>query len=115
MVRRTLEIAAGLGNPHLFLENPYTGQLKNRGIITLPMKVVDYCVYGMPYRERTSTWTNMEWEPPRALCKHNCHASDGKRHLAIAQRGSLGPTFTQQELYRISAELCEEIAHFCNG
>ena len=79
------------------------------------MAVVDYCKYGMPYRKRTAVWTNTAWEPARPLCKLDCDASDGKKHLATAQRGSPGPCFTQQELYRIPAELCEEIAHFCNG
>ena len=115
LVRRTLEIVAALGNPPTFLENPFSGQLKNRGIIDFPMKVVDYCKYGMPYRKRTAVWTNTAWEPARPLCKLDCDASDGKKHLATAQRGSPGPCFTQQELYRIPAELCDEIAQFCNG
>ena len=58
LVRRTLEIAAALGDPALFLENPYSGQLKNRGIIQHPMNNVDYCVYGMPYRKRAAIWTS---------------------------------------------------------
>ena len=115
LVLRTLDIVAALGNPPLFLENPHSGQLKSRGIIPLPMKVVDYCRYGMPYRKRTAIWTSTAWEPARPLCRHDCAASDGKKHLATAQRGSPGPCFTQQELYRIPAKLREEIAHFCNG
>ena len=115
LVRKTLEIAAALGDPPLFLENPYTGQLKNRGIIELPMRVVDYCVYGFPYRKRTAIWTNTGWSPARCLCKHDCHASDGKKHFAIAQRGPPGPCFTQRELYRIPPELCSEIADYCNA
>ena len=50
LVRKTLEIAAALGKPPLFLENPHSGQLKSRSIIELPMQVVDYCRYGFPYR-----------------------------------------------------------------
>ena len=115
LVRKTLEIAAALGNPPLFLENPHSGQLKNRGIIELPMQVVDYCVYGFPYRKRTAVWSNTGWTPARPLCRKDCHRSDGKRHRAIAQRGPLGPCFTQRELYRIPPELCDEIAEYCNA
>ena len=115
MVLKTLEIAAALGNPPLFVENPYTGQLKNRGTIPFPMRVLDYCVYGMPYRKRTAVWTNTDWEPARRLCKRDCWASDGKRHFAIAQHGPPGPCFTQHQLYRIAPELCDEIAAYCNA
>ena len=115
MVLKTLEIAAALGNPPLFIENPYTGQLKNRGIIPFPMRVLDYCVYGFPYRKRTAVWTNTDWTPARRLCKHDCWASDGKRHLAIAQHGPPGPSFTQRQLYRIPPELCDEVAAYCNA
>ena len=48
LVRKTLEIAEALGSPPFFCENPYTGQLKNRGIIELPMQKVDYCVMAFP-------------------------------------------------------------------
>ena len=115
LVRKTLEIAEALGNPPLFCENPYTGQLKNRGIIELPMQKVDYCVYGFPYRKRTAIWTNTDWVPARRLCKHDCWASVGRKHFAWAQKGPPGPFFTQSQLYRIPPELCDEIAAFCNA
>jgi len=115
LVRKTLEIAAGLGNPHLFVENPHSGQLKNRDLLThLTMRVVDYCTYGFPYRKRTTVWTNTKWQPARPLCRHDCAASDGKKHTATAQRGPPGPCFTQQQLYRIPPALCEEIAQYCD-
>ncbi len=114
LVRRTLDIAAGLGNPALFIENPYTGKLKTRGLLDhLSMKILDYCRYGAPYMKRTSIWTNTTWFPSQALCRHDCPSSVGGRHLARAQQGPPGPRFTQQELYRIPAKLCEEIAAYC--
>ena len=115
LVRKTLDIAAALGDPPLFLENPHSGQLKNRNIIELPMQVVDYCRYMFPYRKRTAIWTNTGWTPARPLCKKDCAASDGKKHFAIAQRGPPGPCFTQRELYRIPPELCSEIVAYCNA
>ena len=33
LVRKTLEIAGQLGNPALFVENPWTGGLKSRGLL----------------------------------------------------------------------------------
>jgi hypothetical protein len=113
LVRRTLEICAALGNPPLFIENPWTGQLKNRGLLdTLKLRIVDYCSYGMPYRKRTAIWTNTAWQPARSLCKHDCASSRDGRHLARAQQGPPGPRFTQRELYRIPPELCDEIAKY---
>ncbi len=114
LVRKTLDIAAALGNPPLFIENPYTGKLRTRGLLDhLSMLTVDYCKYGMPYRKRTAIWTNTNWIPFQALCKHDCPSSVNGKHLAIAQRGPPGPRFTQQELYRIPAKLCEAIAAYC--
>ena len=115
LVRKTLEIAAALGDPPMFLENPYTGQLKNRGIIELPMRVVEHCRYGFPYRKRTAIWTNTDWVPARRLCKHDCWASVGRKHFAWAQKGPPGPCFTQSQLYRIPPELCDEIAAYCSA
>ena len=116
LVQKTLEIAAALGDPPTFIENPFSGDLKNRGLLShLNMRVVDYCKYSMPYRKRTAVWTNTDWQPARPLCNHDCAASEGKRHTATAQRGGPEPCFSQQELYRIPAELCEEIAQFCDN
>ena len=115
LVRKTLEIARDLGNPPLFVENPYTGGLRRRGLLDhLRMNVIDYCKYGTPYRKRTSIWTNTDWTPLRTLCKHNCASTRGGRHVARAQQGPPGPRFSQRELYRIPAQLCDEIAEYCN-
>lgn len=112
LVRKTLEIATQLGCP-LFIENPWTGSLKRRGLLdSLNLRLVDYCMYGMPYRKRTAIWTNTAWCPLRSLCKRNCASFKGGKHAARAQQGPPGPRFTQQELYRIPAALCEEIADY---
>jgi hypothetical protein len=114
LVRKTLEIATAIGDPPLFIENPYTGKLKDRGILDhLNLQVVDYCKYGMPYRKRTAIWTNTAWKPTRPLCKHDCASSSGGRHAARAQQGPPGPRFTQRDLYRIPVALCDEIAEYC--
>ena len=116
LVRKTLQIIEELGNPPCFIENPWTGKLKSRGIMDhLKLQKVDYCKYSeWGYRKRTAIWTNTAWIPSRPLCKHDCASSrNGRTHVATAQRGPPGPRFTQRELYRIPAELSEEIAQFC--
>ena len=81
----------------------------------MPMRVVDYCKYGKPYRKRTAIWTNTAWVPQRPLCKHDCAASDGAKHTASAQQGPASKTdsrYSLSELYSIPAALCEEIAGY---
>ena len=114
LVRKTLEIAESLGNPPIFIENPWAGKLKSRRLLDhLKMHLVEYCTYGMPYRKRTAIWTNTDWIPSRRLCEHNCASSRNGKHTARAQQGCPGPCFSQRELYRIPVELCDEIAEFC--
>ncbi len=117
LVRKALELAEQLGCPYL-MENPHSGLLKSRACVAdIPMRVVDYCKYGAPYRKRTAIFTNTAWEPARPLCRHDCHASAGGRHTARAQRGmSLGTRgFALNVLYALPAELCEEIADWATS
>ena len=121
LVRKTLEIIDHFQHPDWFMENPHSGLLKSRDVVAgLPMRVVDYCKYGKPYRKRTSIWTNTGWQPKRPLCTHDCEASvDGKRHANVAQRGagggggsSVNGGFTLNDLYSIPEALCDEIAEW---
>ena len=110
LVKKTLLIARELGCG-FFIENPWTGKLRKRGLLDhLQQHTVDYCKYGMPYRKRTAIWTNTSWTPARTLCRRDCGNTVGTKHKARAQQGGPGPSFSQRELYRIPAELCEEIA-----
>ena len=112
LVRKTLRIARELGCP-IFIENPWTGKLKSRGLLDhLHLQKVDYCKYGMPYRKRTAIWTNTGWKPARALCSGDCGHMVGTKHEARAHQGGPGQSFSQRELYRIPAGLCEELAGF---
>jgi len=110
LVRKTLRIARELGCP-IFIENPWTGGLKNRGLLDhLRLQKVDYCKYGMPYRKRTAIWTSTAWEPKETLCAGDCGKMAGRKHIARAQQGGPGPSFSQRELYKIPDKLCLEIA-----
>ena len=101
------------------MESPHSGLLKSRAVVAgIPMQVVDYCRYGKPYRKRTSIFNNCGWVPQRPLCRHDCPATIGKRHVATAQLGNntqegrIDRRFTRDELYSIPPELCDEIAAF---
>ena len=77
LVRKVLDII-DLYDVSWFMENPHSGLLKSRDVVSgLPMRVVDYCKYGKPYRKRTSIWTNTGWEPQQPLCTHDCPARSG--------------------------------------
>ena len=114
LVRKVLNIIEHYGNPNWFMENPESGLLKTREVVVgLPMRIVDYCKYGKPYRKRTAIWTNTGWEPQQPLCKHDCPASNGSKHTASAQQAPSSNTdsrYSRNELYSIPPALCEEIA-----
>ena len=61
LVQKCLDLCGELGAPFV-MENPFTGLLKSRDVVAgIPMRVVDYCKYGAPYRKRTALWTNTEF------------------------------------------------------
>jgi hypothetical protein len=120
LVQKCFNLAAELGVGFV-LENPHSGKLKSRAVVSgIPMRTVDYCMYGAAYRKRTALWTNTEFTPSRLLCAHNCGSCVGRRHLERAQRGSwavAGERRSQglRTLYALPAALCEEIAAFAEG
>ena len=116
-VLKTLEIIEYFSPVFYVIENPATGLLKHQPfMLNKNYKDVDYCKYGFSYRKRTRLWNNLvNWEP-RALCKKDCGAMVGNRHLDSAQRGPdrtmdglVGRNIRQAELYRIPADLSLEI------
>jgi hypothetical protein len=120
LVQRCLDLSAERGLPFI-MENPYTGKLKTRAVAAgIPIRVVDYCMYGAPYRKRTALWTNTEYTPSRPLCTYNCASSVGRRHLENAQRGSCAAAGRRRSqalrtLYALPQELCAEIAASADG
>ena len=117
LVLKTLEIIEYFSPVFYVIENPATGLLKHQPfMLNKNYKDVDYCKYGFSYRKRTRLWNNLlNWEP-RALCKRDCGAMVGNRHLDSAQRGPdrttdglVGRSIRQAELYRIPADLSLEI------
>jgi hypothetical protein len=121
LVQKCLDLAAELNAPFI-MENPWTGKLKSRAVVSgIPMRVVDYCTYGSPYRKRTALWTNTDFAPSRPLCAYSCGSCDpvARRHTERAQRGSwagAGERRSQglRTLYALPPALCEEIAAFAD-
>jgi len=119
LVQKCLDLAAELGAPFV-MENPWTGKLKNRPVVQgIPMRTVDYCMYGAAYRKRTALWTNTEFTPARPLCAYTCGSCVGRRHVERAQRGSwagAGERRSQglRTLYALPPALCDEIAAFAD-
>jgi hypothetical protein len=119
IVAACLRIARELNAP-LIMENPHSGLLKTRPVMLearMPMSVVDYCKYGAPYRKRTALWSNCGFVPARPLCRHDCAASEGRRHPVHAQWGNRagGRPVRRHVLYALPPELTAEIAAFAHS
>ena len=60
IVMKVLEIIGYLKPKHVFIENPATGLLPGRELITyLHKNKVSYCRYGMMYQKDTNIWSTM--------------------------------------------------------
>ena len=104
------------------MENPQSGYLKQQPCVQgIPFKDVSYCKYGMPYRKLTRVWTDLGdyWHPRPTCLVEKCHykaqfgyhaKSAQKRTSKIKGQRIRDDAFTREELYRIPAELCDEIA-----
>ena len=86
ILRKCQEIIEFLEPKIWFLENPYTGGMKN--YIDWAPSVYDYCMYGFDYRKRTAIWSNANL--PGKMCDRS-HLVDG-RHKCTA----IGTSKTQQ-------------------
>ena len=81
-------------------------------------KDVDYCKYGMPYRNRTRLWNNIATWKPKPLCKKGCGNIRNNKHIETAQRlpsktkaewGDNAIIHKQEDLYKIPSGLIVEI------
>ena len=98
------------------MEKPQTGLLKSQPFIAeLPYNDLDYCKYGMLYRQRTRIWNNIENWTPLPLCKKDCDHMVGNVHEQCAQRGppqhlaSVRRRALARNLYRVPETLTEEL------
>ena len=88
IVKRTLETVDYFNPSYWIMEIPQTGLLKSQPFaVEPPYNDLDYCKYGMPYRNRTRLRNNIESWTPRPLCKKDCDHMVGNIHEQCAQRG----------------------------
>ena len=114
------ELGGAAGPARYLVENPFTGLLRSRAVVAgIPMRVLDCCTCGAPYRKRAALWTNTSFIPSRPLCRHDCPASTGRRHNERAQRGSYAGAGERgrrsqrlNTLYALPHALCDEIAEW---
>jgi hypothetical protein len=122
LVQKVLDIVAYHRPASYFIENPQTGLLKNRPVVSgLSFADTSYCMYGFAYRKATRIWHNNFHFEPKAMCCRNspCVAmAEMGHHKATAQRGPgrIGGRlreldhFSLNELYSMPVLLCDQIA-----
>jgi site-specific DNA-cytosine methylase len=117
LVLKSLEIINYFNPEYWFIENPQTGNLKNREImINIPFYDVDYCMYSdWGYKKRTRIWTNKkDWS--NLLCtgkcgnmldnrKHKKAIGIGKKQFDAGQVIVKGGATNRLERYRIPEDL----------
>jgi len=88
LVLKTLEIINYFNPEYWFIENPQTGNLKNREIMKdIPFYDVDYCMYSdWGYKKRTRIWTNKKDFNAKKCdnsgsCGNMILINNGERHL----------------------------------
>ena len=128
-LQKTIELIKQLNPKYWFIENPQTGLLKKRQVMSclgslfsFPYKDVSYCKYGLPYRKQTRIWTNFHAWKPKAICKKDCDflvgGIKGKRHIGSAGTGGKGQghkikysnkSYKKEEKYSVPSDLCREI------
>ena len=119
IVLKTLEIIDYFKPKWWVVENPQTGLLKEQPFMSgLKYYDVDYCKYGMNYRKRTRSWSNIETWKPRPLCKGDCAKVRNGKRLETAQRSPSGKKsdwgegyikHKQDDLYKIPTDLISEV------
>ena len=85
ILRRTQEIIEYLQPKMWFIENPYTGTMKE--YITEKPNVFDYCMFGFPYRKRTAIWSNTTLES--VMCDGS-HLINGRHQRTVIGASTTG-------------------------
>jgi hypothetical protein len=76
ILRKTQELIQYLKPKAWFIENPYTGKMKD--FIDQKPIIVDYCMFGYDYRKRTAIWSNVNVESK--MCDKS-HLVNGKHRM----------------------------------
>lgn len=86
ILRKTQEIIDFLQPKAWFIENPYTGKMKN--YIAEKPYIFDYCMFNFDYRKRTAIWSNLVLESKMCDKSHLVN----NRHLKTAIGSSKSQT-----------------------
>ena len=116
-----------------FLENPWTGLLKDRPLMRdLQVNIVDYCKYSSAtrpcchgqacplcsfrgrYKKETGIWTNTTWKPAQELCRKgsHCNLSHNGAHIEVAG-GSNSGSSVYPVPGRLVSEITDYVIHRC--
>jgi hypothetical protein len=122
LVQKVLDVIGYHKPASYFIENPQTGLLKNRPVVSgLSFVDTSYCKYGFPYKKATRIWHNNFHFEPEAMCSNATPCMSLQElghHEATAQRGpgKIGghlrkwDHFSLNELYSMPVLLCDQIA-----
>ena len=92
LVRRCRDIIPYVQPMAWFIENPHSGLLKGRDVVSyLPSVIVDYCMYGWPYRKRTIIFTNCTGQRWTVLCHHDCGGIGRESPCQLGTEGGENP------------------------
>ena len=124
LVRKSLFIIEYLKPDLYWIENPYTGTLKNRGILDeLPSKRVCYCQYDngtgcFLTKKQTMIWgTVNDWQP-RMCCRSSgyCEAKQlhGKHLQSLGNSNQNNPTTPRSQRGSVPPLLIQHLFDQCN-
>ncbi len=107
MVDKVFEIIDYFKPKYWWIENPYTGRMKNY-ITDKPFYDVDYCKYSnWGYKKKTRIWTNIEGFEPK-LCRKDCENIKDGKHFNCSHMTSYKNKGTYTR-YRIPEKLIEDL------
>ena len=118
LVRKALYIKEYLNPTFWFLENPATGQLKNRGLLDgVPMKRCCYCKYDSDgtfmTKKETAIWGCVDDWTPRMCNKEHGHceakAKYGKHLEGLGHSKSISREVPRSQRIRIPPQLVKEL------
>ena len=105
-----------------FIENPFTGLLKHRPLLTgLPSYRVDYCAYDrqLGMKKSTMLWTNHPTFVPRTCAgRGQCPSMEGRRHRCTCTGSYWDPKWKSvkgrsRELARVPYNLIRDLLSGC--